>query len=149
MSIQLILLDNIENLGKIGELVNVSDGYARNFLMPRGLAAKATPGAMRQLESRKAQLIARYEAQLVAAREVAAKLNGVSVTIPAHADEEGKLFGSVTGVQIVASLAEMQFEIDKKQVMLSDALRHVGEFDVEIALHQEVSASIKVWIVKN
>lgn len=147
-AVKLILLDNVRNLGKIGETVTVKPGYARNFLMPRGLATTATSGALRQLEAKKARLEEEYEAERQAASEQAAKLQDISVTIPVQAGEDEKLYGSVTTIQIAESLKEIDFDIDRRDILLDEPIRQLGMFDVEVGLHPEVTATIKVWVVK-
>jgi len=148
-AVKLILLDNVRNLGKIGETVSVKPGFARNYLVPNGLATTATSGALRQLSAKKARLEAEYESERIAAQEVAAKLQDTSVTIPVQAGEDDKLFGSVTTIAIAASLAEMDFAIDKRDILMDEPIRQLGVFDVEVGLHPEVTATIKVWVVKS
>lgn len=148
MAVELILLDNVRNLGKIGEVVHVKAGFARNFLIPRGLATTADAGTLRQLESKKARLEAEYAAERSAAEERATRLQDISVTIPVQAGDDEKLYGSVTTIQIAAGLTEMDFDIDKKDILLPEPIRTLGVFDVGVALHPDVTATIKVWVVK-
>lgn len=148
MPVELILMENVESLGNIGDLVRVAPGYARNYLIPRKLAAKATPGAIRQLEARKVQLKIEYESQLNAARELAETINKSSVTIPVQAGDDEKLYGSVTAKQIGDALAEMNIDLDRRKIALAEPIRQLGVYSVEINLHQEVTATLKVWVVR-
>lgn len=147
MAVELILMENVENLGKIGEVVNVADGYARNYLLPRNLAAKATPGAVRQLEKRKEQMQQEYEQQVASAQELAEKISKASVTIPVQAGEDEKLYGSVTNKQIADALAEMNIHLDRRKIALAEPIRQLGVYPVEIHLHEEVTTTVKVWVV--
>lgn len=148
MATQLILVEDVEHLGKMGDHVSVSEGYARNYLLPRRLATKASPGILRQLEVKKARQAEEMAAKARSAQELAARLNEVSVTIPARATEEENLYGSVGPQQIVEALKEMQYEIEPRQVQLAEPIRTLGNFSVEIKLHGELSATVKVWVVK-
>ena len=148
MAVELILLDNVTYLGEIGETVKVADGYARNYLVPKGLASKATPGILRRLEAKKRRRQQEYEKQVSSYNELAEKLAGHSVTIPVQTGDNDKLYGSVTAQQIIESLEEMNFEIEKKQIVLREPIRELGMYSVDIHLHPEVTATIKVWIVK-
>ncbi len=148
MAQELILMENVPSLGRIGDVVRVADGYARNFLMPRKLAAKATPGALRQLEARKAQLEAEYSQQVEAAQGMAEELNKASVTIPVQAGDDEKLYGSVSNKQIADALAEMNIHIDRRKIALVDPIRQLGVYSVDVLLHEEVTAAVKVWVVR-
>ena len=148
MAVELILLNNVQDLGRIGETVKVADGYARNYLIPRGLATKASPGAMRQLEARKQHLQEIYEAEVDGARTLATTVEANSVSIPVQAGEDGKLYGSVTTTQIVDAFAEMDVTLERKQVILAEPIRELGVYNIEIKLHDEVSVFAKVWVVK-
>jgi large subunit ribosomal protein L9 len=149
MPIELILLNNVQDLGRIGETVRVADGYARNYLIPRGLASKASPGALRQLTARKQQLEELYAAEVDGARTLATTVETNSVSIPVQAGEDGKLYGSVTAAQIVDAFAEMDVILERKQVVLAEPIRELGVYNVEIKLHDEVSVFAKVWVVKS
>jgi len=148
MAVELILMENVDKLGKIGELVRVADGYARNFLLPRKLAAKATPGTLRQLEAKKVQMQVEYEHQITAARELAEAINKASVTLPVQASDDEKLFGSITGKQIGDALAEMNIHVDRRKVALAEPIRQLGMYSVDVHLHPEVNATLKVWVVR-
>jgi len=148
MAVELILLNNVQDLGRIGETVKVADGYARNYLIPRGLASKASPGAIRQLEARKQQLQEIYEAEVDGARSLAGTVEANSVSIPVQAGEDGKLYGSVTTSPSVEAFAEMDVTLERKQVILAEPIRELGVYNIEIKLHDEVSVFAKVWVVK-
>ena len=148
MALELILLDNVPNLGNIGEVVKVSNGYARNYLIPKKLASKATPGILRQLEVKKKKFRAEYAAKLEKCQALADQISSQSITIPMQTGEDDKLYGSVNPQQICDALKEMNSEIDRKQVALPDPIRELGVFPVDIHLHREVTAAIKVWVVK-
>lgn len=145
---ELILLENVDNLGRLGEVVRVADGYARNYLVPRGLAAKSTPGALRQLEAKKKQLQLQYEQDIKDAQILAEMIEKASVTIPVQAGEDEKLYGSVGAKQITDALGEMNINIDRRCVNLPEPIRQLGMYNVDIQLHEEVGATLKVWVVR-
>lgn len=148
MATELILLEDVENLGQMGEVVTVSPGYARNFLLPRKLATKAHPGALRQLAARQAQLEEQRAAETEAARELAGVLTNVSLTIPVQATEDEKLYGSVTAHAIAEALQEMHYQVDAHQVVMPEPIRKLGTYTVDVQLHPDVAANVKVWVVK-
>lgn len=143
-----ILRQNVDNLGKAGELVTVKPGYARNFLLPRGLAYEATEGNRRRIEAEKAQRGKKDAAEVSAARAVAAKLEAVSLTFTMKAGEGDKLFGSVTASDLAARLAAEGFAVDKKQVELAEPIKALGVYKVPVRLHHEVKPEVRVWVVK-
>ena len=145
---QVILRDRLENLGNAGDVVQVKPGFARNYLIPQGLAYEATSGNVKRMERERAQVAARAEEQLGAARQQAGKLEGVSVTFNARAGEEGKLFGSITSGDIAEKLAEQGIEIDRKQIQLDEPLKALGVFSIPVRLHADVRPEIKVWVIK-
>jgi len=135
-------------LGKKNSLVEVSDGYARNFLIPKGLAVEATPSALNELKLRENAEKARKENELANARKLAERLNGATVTFAAKAGDNGKLFGSITAMDIADKLEkELKVQIDKRKIVLSDAIKTLGVYDIELKLHTGVSAIIKVQVV--
>jgi large subunit ribosomal protein L9 len=148
MPVELILLEDVKDLGRIGDKVKVADGFARNYLMPRKLAAKVNPGILRFLEARKLALQKEHEERIAVARAMAGKIASTSVTITAEAGEEDKLYGSVTTTQIAEALAGQGVEIDRHAVVLPEPIRQLGVYEVEIALHSEVRAKVKVWVVR-
>jgi large subunit ribosomal protein L9 len=147
MAVELILLDNIKGLGQIGDQVKVADGYARNYLLPKDKAAPMTPGVLRSLEKRKLELQKQAEENLAIAKTVAAKIDGTELTIEARASEDGKLYGSVSAQQIAEELAKLDLMIDRQDVLLAEPIRELGVYDVDIHVHAELKASVKVQVV--
>ncbi|OGT99476.1 MAG: 50S ribosomal protein L9 [Gemmatimonadetes bacterium GWC2_71_10] len=143
-----ILRQDVDNLGKSGELVSVKDGYARNFLLPRGLAYLATEGNRRKLEAEKSQRARKDQADVAAARGVAGKLEATSLTFTMKAGEGDKLFGSVTAHDVAERLAAEGFTLDKKQVELAEPIKALGVYKVAVRLHQDVKPEVRVWVVK-
>jgi large subunit ribosomal protein L9 len=148
MATEIVLLDNVDSLGNVGETVIVKDGYARNYLLPQGLAVPATQAVVRQIEARKAKVQAEYASNVAAATELAAKIAETSVTIPMQAGEDEKLFGSVTNQDIAKALTEDGFDIERKLIDMPEPLKALGVFEVAVKLHKEVTATLKVWVVK-
>jgi large subunit ribosomal protein L9 len=146
--ISLILLDDVEKLGLAGDEVHVAPGYARNYLIPQGLAAKATPGTLRLIESRKAMIAERRAKELADAKVLAEKLATVELSIAMQATEDDQLFGSVTARMIADELAGQGYAIDHTRVKVEPAIKTLGGFDVEVKLHAEVTAAVKVWVVR-
>lgn len=143
-----ILLDHVENLGSIGDLVKVKPGYGRNFLIPQGKAALATPANIKQIEARRADLEKAAAAELAAAKKRAAAINGVELVISANAGSEEKLFGSVGPIDIVEAFKAVQVEVERSEVRMPDGPIHqLGEFTVGIHLHSEVNAEVTVRVV--
>ncbi|MCQ2377638.1 MAG: 50S ribosomal protein L9 [Victivallaceae bacterium] len=146
-NVTLILLDDVENLGLAGDKVHVAPGYARNYLLPRGLAAKATAGTLRQIESRKALIAQRRADELAKAKDTAAKLADVSITIAMQATEDDQLFGSVTPRMIAEELARQEIKVDHNRIKV-DAIKTLGEFSADVKLHAEVTAKVAVRVVR-
>ncbi|MCL6547435.1 MAG: 50S ribosomal protein L9 [Alicyclobacillus sp.] len=143
---KVILLADVKGQGKQGEIKDVSEGYARNFLFPRKLAVEATPGNLQQLQAQK-DARARKEAQeLQAAKELAASLQGRTVTVRAHAGEGGKLFGAVTAKHIADSLAQSGITVDKRKIHLAEPIKAVGGYQIQVKLHPEVTATLHVLV---
>jgi len=145
---KLILLEDVEDLGHAGDTVKVAPGYARNYLLPKGLAAKITPGAMRQLEARREQIEARRRTELEQAQATAAKIAELELSIPMQAGDDDRLFGSVTPHLLMEELAKAGLTIEAKRIRLDQPIKTLGEFKVEIKLHAEVMATLKVWVVR-
>lgn len=145
---KVILRQDFEALGKIGEVVDVKDGYARNFLFPRGIAYAALKGNIRALEEEKKSVEKRNQQELKAAEEFAAVLEPVSVTIPVQVGEEDKIFGTVTTQMIADALKEKGHEIDKRKIEIEEPIKALGIYGVSLKLHPSVSAKIKVWVVR-
>lgn len=147
MTKELILMADVEGLGLEGETVKVSDGYARNFLIPRKLAALVTKAALKRLEKNKLERETRHLKELEAAQAVGATLEKISCTITAKVGENDKLFGSVTAADILASLKQQGIELDKRKLQLAEPIRELGVFPVKIKLHPQVEVALKVWVV--
>jgi len=145
---QIILLDKIANVGNLGDVVKVKDGYARNFLIPQGKAKRATPENLAAIEARRAELEAAAGERLANAQSLAEKLEGSTLRVAQKAGVDGRLFGSVTNVDIVQALKAQGVEIEKAMVrMPSGPLKQVGEHPVTVALHTDVTAHITVNVV--
>jgi len=145
---EVILRNAIDKLGHPGDIVSVSPGYARNFLLPRGLAYQATPGNLKRIAAEKNRLEALENERKAAAQAIADKLAEVSVTFAARVGEEGKLFGSVTSSDIAHQLEAQGFKIEKRQIELNEPIKALGMYKVAIKLHADVHPEIKVWIIK-
>ena len=145
--VTLVLLDDVAKLGLAGDEVVVKAGYARNYLLPRGLAAKATPGILRLVESRKAIIAERRAKELADAKALAEKIGQVEISITMQAAEDGQLFGSVTARMIADELAKQGYAVEHSQVKM-EPIKTVGDFDVEVRLHADVTATVKVWVVR-
>ena len=149
MSTEILLMSDVESLGKAGDVVKVADGYARNFLLPRDLAAPVSKQALRRLEKLRKEREELSRIQMAEAKDLAGKLANVSVTIRAKTVDGTRLYGSIQSADIVAALEEgNKITVDKAQVQLAEPLKEVGTFDVAIKLHAEVICTIKVWIVE-
>ena len=145
---QIILMEKVVNLGNLGDLVKVKDGYARNFLIPQGKAKRATPVAMKEFEAKRAELEKAAAEKLDAAKAFAEKVEGVVVTVARKAGVDGRLFGSVTNHDVADGLKLLGFEIEKSDIrMPTGPLKMVGESSLEVSLHTDVLASIKVVVV--
>lgn len=143
---KIILNEEVENLGKAGDLVTVANGYGRNYLLPRGLAVLATPKNVKQLDHQK-KVVADRQAKVVGGlSKVKEAIERVSVTITAQVGEEGKLFGSVTATDLAEALAREGIQVDRKKILLAEPIKHVGETDVEVRLHPNVIARFKVSV---
>lgn len=145
---EVILRQTVEKLGHPGEVVKVSAGYARNFLIPRGIAVAATPGNKRQIEQQRQRLEAAEDARRGAAQTQAQTIEQVSLTFSARVGDEGKLFGSVTAADIVQQLEALGHNIERRQVDLPEPIKALGIYRVPIRLHADVKPEIKVWVIK-
>jgi large subunit ribosomal protein L9 len=144
---QIILLEKVVNLGGLGDVVKVKDGYARNFLIPQGKAKRATEGAIKEFEARRAELERVQAEKLVAAQTVAEKLNGLTLQVPAKAGVDGRLFGSVTNFDIAEGLGKKGFTVEKAQIRMPQGpLKVVGEHKVQVALHSDVLVEITIAV---
>jgi len=145
---KVILRQNYENLGEIGDIVVVKDGFARNFLIPRKIAYAAVKGNILALEEEKKTFAKKKEQEMHAAENVAVELEKVSVTIPVQVGEEDKIFGSVTTQMIADSLKEKGHDIDKRKIEIDEPIKSLGIYSVSVKLHPNVSAKVKVWVVR-
>lgn len=144
---QIILLEKVVNLGNLGDVVKVKDGYARNFLIPKRIAKRATPAAMAEFEARRAELEKIAAEKLAAAQGVAEKMSGVSVTVTRKAGMDGRLFGSVGNADVAEALKAAGFEVDKASIRMPEGpLKAIGEFPLDVALHTDVLANITVVV---
>lgn len=145
---QIILMEKVANVGQLGDVVTVKNGYARNYLIPQGKAKRATAANMAEFEARRAELEAADKAKLADAQVRAEKLSGLTVQIAQKAGVDGKLFGSVTNADIAAALVAQGFEVEKSQVrMPSGHLKQIGDYPVSIALHTDVVTDITVSVL--
>ncbi|MFQ5703971.1 MAG: 50S ribosomal protein L9 [Gemmatimonadales bacterium] len=145
---EVILRQTVDNVGLAGELVKVKNGYARNYLIPRGLAYAATPANRRRMEAEASRFTQQRETERAEADNLAEKLSGVSVEFVVKAGEGEKLFGSITSADIASSLAEKGFNVDKRSVALPEPIKMIGIYKVPIRLHPDVRPEIRVWVVK-
>jgi large subunit ribosomal protein L9 len=144
---QIILLEKVVNLGNLGEVVKVKDGYARNFLIPQKKAKRATPAALAEFEARRAELEKIQSDKLAAAQAVAEKLHGTAFVISRKSAMDGRLFGSVTNHDVANALKELGFSIDKGDVRMPvGPLKTTGEFSLEVVLHSDVVATVNVTV---
>jgi large subunit ribosomal protein L9 len=145
---QLILLQNVTNLGKLGDKVNVKPGYGRNFLVPQGKATPATAANLAEFEAKRAEYEAKAKAQLEGAEGRKAALEGAEVTISANASTEGKLYGSIGPREIADALTKIGHKVEKSEVVMGEGpLRRTGEHEVVVHLHADINATVKVIVV--
>jgi len=148
MAIDVILMEDVESLGKLGDQATVANGYARNYLLPKKFAIPVTPANLRRLKAKKLRLQQEYQSRVSVAQAMAEKMTKDSVTIPVQATDDEKLYGSVTATQIAEALAANGIEIDRHSVKMDEPIRQLGVYNVTIDLHEEVTASLKVWVVR-
>ena len=145
---EVILNKDIDRIGKAGYIVKVKDGFARNFLIPNGLAVPVTSVNLKKLEQEKQQKVLQSEKAKREAEELKGKLARLSLTIPVLTHEEDKLYASITSQDLAAALKEEGFNIDKNSIVLEEPIKALGIYEVSVNLHPEISAKVKVWIVK-
>jgi large subunit ribosomal protein L9 len=145
---QVILQEDVSSLGRAGEIVTVRDGYGRNFLLPKKKAVLADPKNVKELEHQKRAVASKQIKAKKAAEELAVKFSSVSLTIARDAGEEDKLFGSVTVKDIAEALRNEGYTIDRYAIELKTPIKQIGIFEVPVRLHSEVTATVKVWVVK-
>lgn len=147
MNMELILTRDVQHLGKAGELVSVKRGYGRNYLIPQGFAVSATRRNKSQLEHEQARISRKVAKERAEATDIAERINGMTLQFERLVGEEDKLFGSVTSRDIAEQLAVAGLEIDHRRIQMSDPVRTLGKFDVDIKLNAEVVANLKFWVV--
>jgi len=146
---QIILLHDVDKVGRRGESVNVADGYARNYLFPQGLAVRADTAKKKELEMRLASLEARDGRDRKSAEDLAESMKDVSVKIVAAAGEDDKLFGSITAQMIASALGEKGHTVETKQVLLDEPLKSLGNYTIPVRLHRDVNAEVQLWIERS
>ena len=145
---EVVLMKDFENLGKALDVIPVKDGYARNYLIPQGIAVPATEGNKKRVTEAKHIAEIREEKKIKESRELAVKIEQIPCTIPVKVGEEDKIFGSVSAQEIADFLKKEGFEIEKRHVDLEEAIKQLGVYTVTINLYKTVSAKLKVWVVK-
>ncbi len=145
---KLILRQDHAKLGKVGDIVDVKDGYARNFLIPRKIAFIATPGNLLALEEEKKQHVQREKKEQHQAEKLSAELEKVSITMKVKVGEDEKLFGSVTAPMIADALLEKGITIDKRAILLEEPIKALGIYTLDVKLHPDVTGKVKVWVVR-
>ena len=146
---KVILRKDLEKIGKVGDVVEVKDGYARNYLFPKDLALPATPGNLKRVEDEKRVFLKKKERIKEEAMTVAEKLERKSVTIPVQVGEQEQMFGSVTAQDIANMLKQEGFEIEKNQIELPEPIKALGIYNVKINLYPGVTPTVRVWVVKS
>jgi len=145
---QIILQEDVEKLGTRGQVVEVAEGYARNFLLPRKLALEANAGNMKRLEKMRVAFAKKEATEKEAAQKLAELLAGVALELSRKSGENDQLFGSVTSADVSEALAAKGYTVDKRKIVLADPIKAIGEFDVPIKLHREITASVKLSVKK-
>ena len=146
--IKIVLKGDVAGVGKTGDVKQVKDGFARNFLLPRNLASVATDHALRQVEIDQKKKETKKVLEKKKAQELAEKFNNLSVTMAVEVNEDGRLYGSLTAQDVEKALSAEGIEIDKKMILLASPIKDLGIYDLDIKLHPEVAVKIKVWVVK-
>ena len=145
---KVILRSDVADLGSAGDLVNVKDGYARNYLVPRNLAVAASKATVRALDHERRQIALREKKRLAELEKLAQKIRSASVTIAREVGEADKLFGSVTSMDVHRSLEGEGIQVDRRSIQLDEPIKAIGVYDVPVKLHRQVEAKLKVWVVK-
>lgn len=145
---KVILTDNIEKVGKLGTVVNVKDGFARNFLFPRKLAVPSTPGNLKALEAKMKKKAKELEALKDGAEKTRARLEALSLTMPVLTQEDDKLYAGISSVDILQALKDEGIILQKSDILLEEPIRALGIYEVPVRLHPEVEGKVKVWVVK-
>ena len=145
---QVIIKKKIEKLGDVGDIITVKDGYARNYLLPRGLVVKATPGNLKEVELLKSQIQKKNEKKINDQKELAKKLSNLKINIPVKVGEDNQIFGSVTSTNIIEFLIEKGFEVNKKSIKLDEPIKSLGIHNVILKLDEGIESNIKVYVIK-
>lgn len=145
---KVILRDDIEKLGSVGDVIEVADGFGRNYLLPRNLAVRATKGNLRSIEEIRKQKQFRDNKQKKEADKIKDKLEKLSLTAEVQTGEDDKVFGSVTSATVATLIEEQGFEIDRRKIVLDDPLKALGVYTIEVKLAKDVTAAVKLWVVK-
>lgn len=143
----IILVENIDGLGNIGDLVNVKSGYARNFLVPKGLAVEANTRNIKEMEHQKRQLERKAQKMMQASELIKAQIEALSCEFALRAGEEGKLFGSVTTMELASKMTEAGIEVDRKKIQLAEPIKNLGDYEISVKLPGGVVAALKVKVV--
>jgi large subunit ribosomal protein L9 len=146
MAVQVILRDDVANLGKIGDVVRVKPGYARNFLLPRGLAVEANPKNLRVLDHQKRVIAAKADREHKSAEASAKRLDGLRLTIRARAGEEGRLFGSVTNMDVERLLADKGFQVERRRIALEEPIKQLGTYPITVQIGRAVRATVQLTV---
>lgn len=145
---RIILLQDYEKLGNAGDQMDVKDGYARNFLIPKGLALKADKKSVKRFQEIAHLKELKQNRALREAQELAEKLQSLSLTVPVQVGEEDRIFGSVTSIDIAQQLKDKGYDIDKRQILLEEPIKALGIFEIPVKLHPEITATVKLWVIK-
>ncbi|MGC9363102.1 MAG: 50S ribosomal protein L9 [Fidelibacterota bacterium] len=145
---RIILLQDYEKLGNAGDQIDVKDGYAQNFLIPKGLALKADKKSVKRFQEIAHLKELKQNRALREAQELAEKLQSLSLTVPVQVGEEDRIFGSVTSIDIAQQLKDKGYDIDKRQILLEEPIKALGIFDIPVKLHPEITATVKLWVIK-
>lgn len=146
---EIILKEDVHNLGRALDVVKVKNGYAHNFLFPRGMAVLATDAAKRQIEVERLKVEEKSRQEKVAFQKIAEKMKDVSLTIAAKVHEGEKLYGSIQASDIAAKLIQLGYDIDKRHVLLAEPIKQLGMFSIKVQLHRDVEAKVKLWIISD
>lgn len=145
---KLILKEDVSNLGTAGELVDVKDGYGRNYLIPQKKAVLATDGMINAIEEERRQAERKQQMDRASAEQMAKELSETSLTLPTKAGEDGKLFGTVTNHHVAEALQEKGYTVDRKKINLDDEIRYLGEYTASVGILDDIKAELKIWVVK-
>jgi len=145
---KLILKEDVKNLGTMGSVVDVANGYGRNYLLPRNLAVEANPNNMRQFEHQKNIILVKAKKIIRSAEDLAKQVSGITLSIEAQSGEDDKLFGSVTSMDIAEALSKKGIDIDKRKINLEEPIKRLGTYSVAVKIHQDVSANVTVEVKK-